>query len=178
MPSGRRRLRPGGPTQLARGRGVKTRQISVFVANRAGRLASVARVLRDESINIRALSLADAPDFGIFRLIVEDVDRAVRALKSQGFVVDVTDVVGVEVEDRPGALAEVLELLAARSLNVEYMYAFLTERAGRAIIFLRFEDPDAALEALHAAAVPTIGGERLWRSVASGSGEASAEAAR
>lgn len=159
---------------VAWGYGVKTKQISVFVSNRVGRLASVARVLRDEGLSIRALSMADAPDFGIFRIVVEDPDRAVRALKAQGFVTDVTEVVGVEVDDRPGGLADVLDLLATSSLNVEYMYAFLTERQGKAIIFFRFEDPDAALEVLHAAGVPTVGGDRLWRAAVgeSGSGEA------
>jgi len=147
---------------------VKTRQISVLVSNRAGRLASVARVLRDEGINIRALSMADAPDFGIFRLIVREVDRAVEALKAQGFVVDVTDVVGVEVEDRPGGLATILETLAGRSVNVEYMYAFLTERQGRALIFFRFDDADGALAVLNGADVPVVSGDRLWSLADSG----------
>lgn len=142
---------------------LKTRQISVFVSNRAGRLASVARVLRDEGISIRALSMADAPDFGIFRVIVQDVDRAVRAFKTSGFITDVADVVAVEVADYPGALAEVLDLLASGNLNVEYMYAFLTERKGRAIIFFRFEDPDAALVKLVGAGATVIGTDRLFQ---------------
>ncbi len=150
---------------------MKIRQISVFVANRVGRLASVGRVLRDEGINIRALSMADAPDFGIFRLVVKDVDRAVRALKAEGFVTDVTDVVGVEVEDRPGGLADVLDVLAGSGVNVEYMYAYLTEREGHALIFFRFEDTDAALATLQAAKVPVITGERLWGSESQGKGD-------
>lgn len=141
---------------------MKTQQISVFVANRAGRLASVARVLRDEEINIRALSLADAPDFGIFRFIVRDVERAARALKAAGFVTDITDVVGVDVPDHPGGLAEVLDVLAASRINVEYMYAFLTERAGHALVFFRFEDTDAALDALQEAKVKIVAGDDLW----------------
>ncbi len=145
---------------------LRTRQISVFVANRVGRLASVARVLRDERISIRAMSMADAPDFGIFRLIVEEVDRAARALKANGFVVDVHDVVGVEVPDRPGGLADVLDQLSSSSLNVEYMYAFLTRPSpddrGRALVFFRFEDTDAALEALGRSDVRVVGGDELW----------------
>jgi hypothetical protein len=141
---------------------VKTRQISVFVANRAGRLASVTHVLRDEGISIRALSMADAPDFGIFRLVVRDVDRAVKALRGQGFIVDVTDVVAVEVPDRPGGLAAVLDVLSSMSVNVEYMYAFLTEREGHALIFFRFEDTDAALDTLHRAGIPVVSGDALW----------------
>ncbi len=145
---------------------LRTRQISVFVANRVGRLASVARVLRDERISIRAMSMADAPDFGIFRLIVEDVDRAARALKANGFVVDVHDVVGVEVPDRPGGLADVLDQLSTFSLNVEYMYAFLTQSptgsSGRALVFFRFEDTDAALDALVKSGVKVVAGDALW----------------
>jgi hypothetical protein len=144
---------------------VKTKQISVFIENRAGRLASIAQLLKEEGIDIRAISLADAPDFGIFRVVVEDPERARTALKRRGFVTELSDVIAVEVEDRPGGLADVLALFAEHDLNVEYMYAFLTERSGKAIIFFRFEDTDRAVGALQAAGVPTIGGERLWRSV-------------
>jgi hypothetical protein len=155
---------------------VKTRQLSVFVSNRVGRLAGVTRVLRDNGISIRALSMADAPDFGIFRVIVEEVDRATRALKAEGYVTDVTDVIAVEVDDRPGGLAGVLDVFSLNSLNVEYMYAFLTQPAGgnpRAIIFFRFEDTDAALRVLDGAAVTVLAGESLWKLVA-GRGDASA----
>jgi hypothetical protein len=144
---------------------LKTKQISVFIDNRPGRLASVARVLKEEQIDIRALSMADAADFGIFRVVVEDTDRARAALKRNGFVTEVSDVIAVEVEDHPGSLADVLEVFARHQLNVEYMYAFLTERAGKAIIFFRFEDIDRAVEALQAADLPLIAGERLWKAV-------------
>lgn len=145
---------------------LKTQQVSVFVSNRVGRLASVARVLRDERVSIRAMSMADAPDFGIFRLIVEDHERAARALKANGYVVNVHDVVAVEIPDRPGGLADVLDQLASSNLNVEYMYAFLTQSApdakGRALVFFRFEDTDQALAALVAAGVPVLAGEAIW----------------
>ena len=157
---------------------MRTRQVSVFVSNRVGRLAGVTRVLRDNNISIRALSMADAPDFGIFRLIVEEVDLAVRALKAEGYVTDVTDVIGVEVADRPGGLAGVLDLFSRGSLNVEYMYAFLTQPSGsacRAVIFFRFEDTDAALRVLLDAGVKVLAGDDLWTLVA-GRGAAPADA--
>jgi hypothetical protein len=145
---------------------LKTRQVSVLVDNRVGRLASVARVLRDERISIRAMSMADAPDFGIFRLIVEDVDRAALALKSGGFVVDVNDVVAVEVPDRAGGLSDVLDRLSSSSLNVEYMYAFVTESgpsgSGRAIVFFRFDDTDLALATLSEGGLRAVGGAELF----------------
>ena len=143
---------------------MKTKQISVFIENRAGRLASVARVMEEEGIDIRAISMADAPDFGIFRLVVEEWERARAALKREGFVTEVNDVIAVAVEDHPGGLARVLGSFAEHALNVEYMYAYLTERNGKAIIFFRFEDTDRAVEVLQAEGVPMVGGEALWRS--------------
>lgn len=144
---------------------MKTKQISVFIDNRPGRLASITQVLKEEGIDIRAISMADAPDFGIFRIVVEDTDRARAALKQRGFVTEVNNVIAVEVEDRPGGLADVLAVFAEHDLNVEYMYAFLTERAGKAIMFFRFEDTDKAVEVLQLAGAPIVSGERLWRSV-------------
>src|SRR5512146_1897324 len=110
-----------------------TKQISVFIENRAGRLARVTGVLRDAGINIRALSMGDAPDFGIFRLVVSDTATALKALRESGFLAEVSDVVAVEITDRPGALAEVLETLAAGKVNVEYMYTSLSEEHGKAL---------------------------------------------
>lgn len=106
--------------------------------------------------------MADAPDFGIFRLIVEDVDTTLLALKGHGFVTDVTEVVAVEISDRPGALAEVLDSLAQNSVNVEYMYAFLTECIGKAIVFFRFEDADLAISSLAASGIHPIGPDELF----------------
>lgn len=128
-----------------------TRQISVFIENRAGRLARVTGILRDAGINIRAISMGDAPDFGIFRLVVNDTERALAALRAAGFLAEVSEVVAVELEDKPGALAGVLEVLAAQDVNVEYMYASLAEVPGKAVVFLRFEEPGRAVYVLKAA---------------------------
>jgi hypothetical protein len=134
---------------------VLRQQISVLVDNRPGRLASVTAALRDAGVNIRAISMADAPDFGIFRLVVDDTALALKALRETGFLAEVSDVVAVELVDRPGALAAVLEVLARGQVNVEYMYASLAEEAGKAVVYLRFEDP------LRAAAVLRDGGARI-----------------
>ena len=125
-----------------------TKQISVFIENKPGRLARVTGILRDAEVNIRAISMGDAPDFGIFRLVVNDTARALRALRENGFLAEVSDVVAVELADRPGALAEVLQALADRDVNVEYMYASLAEVPGKAVVFLRFEDAHRALNVL------------------------------
>lgn len=143
-----------------------TRQISVFIENRAGRLARVTGVIRDAGANIRAISMGDAPDFGIFRVVVDDTGRALTALRAAGFLAEVQDVVAVEMVDKPGSLAAVLELLAQNEVNVEYLYASLAAEPGKAVVFLRFEDPEQAI------AVLTAGGARV---VAIGNGQRDGE---
>ena len=130
---------------------MSVQQISVFVENREGRVASVTRCLADAGVNVRAMSMADAPDFGIFRFVVDNPDAARSALRSAGFLIDTTELVAVEVPDRPGGLADVLAALAAASVNVEYMYAYQINNRGTAVILFRFENVAAATAALQAA---------------------------
>src|SRR5512138_398556 len=127
---------------------MKVEQISVFLENKAGRLAQITRVLGEAGVNIRALSLADTSDFGILRLIVSDNEKAARVLKENGFTLNRTPVVAVEVPDRPGGLGKILEVLRQREQNVEYMYAFVEKAGDSAIIIFRFDQPDRAIEAL------------------------------
>lgn len=100
------------------------KQISVFLENKAGRLAHVTRVLGEAGINIRALSIADTSDFGILRIIVNDPEKAYRILKEADFTVSETEVIAVQVPDSPGGLATVLEQMSDADLNIEYLYAF------------------------------------------------------
>ena len=111
-----------------------TKQVSVFLENKRGRLAEVTKLLTDEGINIRALSLADMTDFGVLRLIVNDRVRCLRVLKDHDFVVQETDVIAVEMEDRPGGLHRILEVLDHESINVEYVYAFFEKSGDSAIV--------------------------------------------
>jgi hypothetical protein len=141
---------------------MKVEQISVFLENRAGRLSEVTRILAEAGINIRALSLADTSDFGILRLIVSDLEKAKSALKDNGFTVGRTNVVAVEVPDRPGGLHDILDMLSKRGVNVEYMYAFVTQSSQSAIIIFRFDRTDQAIEALQQGKIPIIPGERLY----------------
>ncbi len=141
---------------------MKVEQISVFLENKAGRLAEVAEVLGKEGINIRALSLADTTDFGILRLIVNDREKAKKALKDAGFTVGITQVIAVEVEDKPGGLAKILKLLANEGINVEYMYAFVERSSGNAVLIFKFEDLDKAIEVLQENGVRVIPGERVY----------------
>jgi len=136
---------------------MKVRQISVFIENRAGRLETVARLLGEAGINIRALSLADTSDFGILRLIVNKPEEAQAMLRQQGFTIKLTDVVAVEVPDVPGGLARVLGLLGAKGLNVEYMYAFVEKSTDKAVLVFRFDNAAEAVATLQR------GGVRILR---------------
>ena len=141
---------------------MKVRQISIFLENRSGRLASVLKEVGRAGVNIRALSLADTSDFGILRLIVDDVDKGVQALKSTGHTVSLTDVLAVEVPDRPGGLAGILDALSAASLNVEYMYAFVCRATEKAVVVFRFEDANAAIAALGDAGISILPAETVY----------------
>ncbi len=141
---------------------MKLRQISIFLENRKGRLAEVARVLGNAGINIRALSLADTSDFGILRLIVNDVDAALSVLKDNGYTVRDTEVIAVEVDDRPGGLAQVLAALAKLDINVEYMYAFVEKSQDKAVLVFRFEDLPKAADALQKGNIRVLSGEEVY----------------
>src|SRR4030067_2260323 len=106
---------------------MEVEQISVFLENKPGALAEVTRILGEEGVNIRALSLADTKDFGILRLIVNDNEKAKEVLGQRGLTVRKTEVVAVEVPDRPGGLADILKILSEAGLNVEYLYAFVQQ---------------------------------------------------
>jgi hypothetical protein len=142
---------------------MKVEQISIFIENKSGRLAEVASTLGDAGVNIRALSLADTSDFGILRLIVNDREKAKLALKDKGFTVSKTEVVAVEVPDRPGGLFEILRTLDRNSINVEYMYAFVERCGENAVIIFRFDETDKAIDALLENGFNVLEGERLYQ---------------
>ena len=140
---------------------MKVKQLSIFMENRAGRMAEIARQLGEARINIRALSLADTSDFGILRLIVNDVEKAVKVLRDAGHTVSLTDVVAVEVPDTPGGLASVLDPLRGAGVNVEYMYAFVEKATDKAVVIFRFENADAALKVLSKAGISVLPSEMV-----------------
>jgi hypothetical protein len=142
---------------------MKVEQISVFLENKAGRLAEVTKVLGEAKINIRALSLADTTDFGILRLIVDQYDKAREILKQHGFTVGKTEVVAIEVPDHPGGLAWVLQILSDSDVNVEYMYAFVQHSGKNAVIIFRFDNLERAIELLQQQGVRIYSGEEVYR---------------
>ncbi len=141
---------------------MKVEQISIFIENKSGRLAEITRVLGETGINIRALSLADTSDFGILRLIVNDVEKAKIILKEKGFTVSKTEVIAVEVPDRPGGLSAILQVLDADRINVEYMYAFVERCGENAVIIFRFDETDKAITTLQNNNFNVLEGERLY----------------
>ena len=141
---------------------MKAEQISVFLENKAGRLAEVTGILSEANVNIRALALADTSDFGVLRLIVDDNIKAVEALKNRGFTVGRTDVVAVEVEDRPGGLHRLLDMLHKEGINVEYMYAFVQHSGENAVMIFRFDNIDEAVKVLEEHNVKVINGSEVY----------------
>jgi hypothetical protein len=127
---------------------MRVEQIAVFLENKSGRLAEITRILAENDINIRALSVADTADFGILRLIVDKVDKAKEVLRAGGFTVGKTNVVAVEVPDRSGGLASVLQAVTTAGLNVEYMYAFVNKSGANAVLIFRFDEMDKAIGVL------------------------------
>ena len=126
------------------------KQLNVFVENKQGALVSITKSLADNNINIRALSIADTEEFGILRLIVNDTDTACKILNDNGFLIKITEVVGVKIGDEPGKLAKALEVLDKNGINVEYLYAFMARTQKHAYVVLRVADNLAATNALEA----------------------------
>ena len=141
---------------------MKLKQLSLFLENKPGSLRAPLEALAAADIDLMTMSLADTSSFGILRFIVRDPERARGVLEEAGMVARVTEVVPVEVANKPGGLAEVLSAIEAAGLGVEYMYDFgVASRGGKAAIIFRFENPDAALAALESAGVRVLSGEEV-----------------
>ena len=137
-------------------------QISVFVENKPGKLQLLTDVLAKNNINMRALSLAETSDFGIVRMIVDDLQTASDMLRDEGFIYSITKVLGVAIPDEPGGLNRVLHILSADGVNVEYIYAFLGGRdAAHAYMIFHVQDAEAAVAALAAQGVDCIAQDDL-----------------
>ena len=122
----------------------------------------VTKILSEAGVNIRALALADTSDFGVLRLIVDNNDKAREALKSNGFTVGKTNVVAVEVPDKPGGLHNILEILHVANVNVEYMYAFVRQSGDNAVMIFRFDNTDEAIRLLETNGITVINGSKLY----------------
>ena len=140
---------------------MRIRQISIFLENRPGQLSAACRALAEADINIATLSLADTADFGIVRMIVDDHEKAKQILTEKGHVVNVREVVAVCVPDRPGGMAEVMQVLDKAGANVEYSYAFAFHKGEKAVLVFRFSDNAKAEAALKVAGLTTLGEDEV-----------------
>ncbi len=139
------------------------RQISVFLENKIGRLAEITQILGNKEINIRALAIADTTEFGILRMIVDRPQKAYEALEERGFTVSQTEVVVVEVEDKPGGLAQVMAILGKEGINVEYLYAFVAPKGRGALVVLKIEEKKATVDLLQEEKVKILSAEEISR---------------
>ena len=142
---------------------MKLHQLSVFLENRPGQLSIPCRALAKAGINIVTLSLADTQQFGILRLVLPDWTKAKKVLEDAGCVVNVTEVVAIDVPDRPGGMAEVLEIMERRQVKIEYMYAFTSRCGEKAIVIFRFDNADAAITMLKEEGVPMVPESELFQ---------------
>jgi hypothetical protein len=141
---------------------MKLKQLSLFLENRPGQLHAPVVALGEAGIDLLTMTLADTAQFGILRFIVADPARARQVLEAEGMIVSVTEVVPIQVDNRPGGLAAVLAAIESAGLGVEYMYDFAARATPeKAVIIFRFEDPDAALAALQAKGVRILTSEEL-----------------
>ncbi len=127
---------------------MKLTQISIFLENKKGRLFDVCTLLGKKDVNIRALTVAESPDYGILRIIVDKPDIAIEVLKKNGFTANQTDIIAVEIEDKPGGLVNILKVINENNLNIEYLYGFIEKLSNKALIVFRFDDIDRAISVL------------------------------
>lgn len=141
---------------------MKIKQVSIFLENKPGHLNHASKVIADAGISLVTLSLSDTEQFGILRIIVKEWEKAEKLLLEAGFVVKVTDVIAVEVDDQPGGLHKILEVIENSEINIEYMYAFTVKRGTKAVLMFRFDDADQALGILENGGINIIGSKELF----------------
>ncbi len=144
---------------------MKIKQISIFLENKPGHLNHACKVVADAGINLITLSLSDTEQFGILRIIVKEWEEAEKILLESGFVVKVTDVIATEVNDEPGGLQRILDVIENSEINIEYMYAYTVKRDNKAVLMFRFDDADAAIGILEKGGINVIGSQELFNSL-------------
>ena len=142
---------------------MKIKQLSLFLENKPGALGDPVKILARAKINILTLSIADARQFGVLRIIVHDWEAAKQLLEKKGMLVKVTDMVAIEVADHPGGLAEILDPLERAGINLEYMYAFTLKRESKGVLLFRFDDPDRAVEVLQKHKINIVDSAELFK---------------
>jgi hypothetical protein len=142
---------------------MKIKQLSLFLENKPGALSRPVKLLAKAKFNILTLSIADTQQFGILRFVVRDWEKAKKLLEKDGFVVKVSDMVTLEVADKPGGLAAILETLEKARVNLEYMYGFTLKSEGKGLLAFRFDDPDRAVAALQKKGLNPVSSAELFK---------------
>ena len=138
------------------------KQVSIFVENKTGSMAEVLDILGNNNIDLNALSIADTTDFGILRLIVSDPNKAEKILKENGMVVKLTDVIAVGIEDKPGSLSKILDILKNNAIEIDYMYAFIGKSNTGALVILKLSDPAKATELLKSNSIQVVYASEIY----------------
>jgi hypothetical protein len=141
---------------------MKLNQLSLFLENKPGALTRPCQLLAKAGLNILTLSMADTQQFGILRLVIREWEQAKKVLEEGGCVVKITEVVAIEVPDRPGGLVSILQLLEQAGISVEYMYAFTMKKENKGILVFRFDQPDTAIDILQKKGFNVVGGVELY----------------
>ena len=140
-------------------------QLSVFLENKVGQIAQVCKTLADANVSLAALSIAESPEFGIARLVVDDSSKAADALRAAKYIVKATPVVAVVVPDRPGGMAQVVTTLSSKGCDIEYSYAFAAQANDMAVLVFRFKNEDQSKAVLTEAGFTTIAENQLQEAV-------------
>ena len=143
-------------------REMKIKQLSIFLQNRMGSLSKPLEVLSDADVNIRAMCMADTSEFGILRLVVDDPEKGKEALEKNNFLVKITDIIGVEMNDTPGGLTTVLKIIKDNEIDLEYLYAFSHDKAEKAILLLHADKLDELIGALEENDIIIVQAEEVY----------------
>ncbi len=141
---------------------MKIKQLSIFLQNRMGSLSKPLEVLTIADVNIRAMCMADTSEFGILRLVVDDPIKGKEALEENNFLVKITDIIGVEMNDTPGGLTTVLGIIKDNLIDLEYLYAFSHDKAGKAILLLHADKLDELISVLQENKIPIVSAEEVY----------------
>lgn len=141
---------------------MKIKQLSIFLQNRMGSLAKPLEVLTVANVNIRAMCMADTSEFGILRLVVDDPEKGKEALEENNFLVKITEIIGVEMNDAPGGLTTVLDIIKDNLIDLEYLYAFSHDKADKAILLLHSDDIDKLIDVLTKNNIPIVSAEEVY----------------
>ena len=141
---------------------MKIKQLSIFLQNKMGSLSKPLEVLTVANVNIRAMCMADTSEFGILRLVVDDPIKGKEALEENNFLVKITDIIGVEMNDTPGGLTNVLDVIKDNLIDLEYLYAFSHDKEGKAILLLHADDIDNLISVLNKNNITIVSAEEVY----------------